>query len=149
MRTSTSIRRVVAVVGGSAALALTGGAAAHAAPVSPAAAQRSATCTTTALASVMDGQASVPANPTTGTDCIMRTGRGAAVAVKDLQDSLNRCYGQHLAVDGRYGPRTTAAVRFAQARGGVRRDGVYGPQTFQHMTVWATDGTCRLVNTFD
>jgi peptidoglycan hydrolase-like protein with peptidoglycan-binding domain len=50
-------------------------------------------------------------------------------AVATLQNTLNYCYGQHLTIDGDYGPLTEAAVKVAQRDAGVTQDGVYGPQT--------------------
>jgi peptidoglycan hydrolase-like protein with peptidoglycan-binding domain len=38
--------------------------------------------------------------------------------VRALQQSLNRCYGENLSVDGQFGPRTQAALSRAQQRHG-------------------------------
>ena len=46
-----------------------------------------------------------------------------------LQQILNH-RGHNLAVDGRYGPQTTEAVRAFQKANGLSPDGVFGPQTF-------------------
>ncbi|MFE7394905.1 peptidoglycan-binding domain-containing protein [Streptomyces sp. NPDC057582] len=56
--------------------------------------------------------------------------------VGELQRNLNRCYGQSLALDNNYGPKTTQAVRYAQSRLNINVDGVFGPQTSNAM-VWA------------
>jgi hypothetical protein len=44
-----------------------------------------------------------------------------------LQETLKRCYGYNLAVDGKFGPNTTGALRGAQAAAGADPDGKYGP----------------------
>ena len=61
-------------------------------------------------------------------DCIVGPGNGGS-AVKDLQQSMDFCRGEHLSVDGIYGPLTTAAMKRAQSVLGVTPDGVYGPVT--------------------
>jgi peptidoglycan hydrolase-like protein with peptidoglycan-binding domain len=48
--------------------------------------------------------------------------------VRDLQRQLNQ-RGARLAEDGRFGPRTDAALRRFQRENGVRGDGVAGPRT--------------------
>jgi hypothetical protein len=80
-----------------------------------------------------------------GYDCYLHHGpNGGGVAA--LQRSLNACNGQHLVVDGSFGPRTEAAVRAVQRANGIVVDGVYGPQTRDHMAwlVWTSPGheTC-------
>ena len=64
-------------------------------------------------------------------DCIDGIGNSGA-AVKQIQTSLNHCYGQNLTVDGIYGTLTSNAMKVAQGRLGVTKDGVYGPQTRSH-----------------
>ena len=59
-------------------------------------------------------------------------------AVATLQNTLNHCYGQHLTIDGDFGPLTQVAVRVAQRDAGVTQDGVYGPQTRDHIKWWDT-----------
>ena len=60
-------------------------------------------------------------------------------AVVALQETLDGCYGQHLAVDGDYGPLTQAAVEVARRAAHVTVDGVYGPVTRDHIN-WGTGG---------
>ncbi|MBC7274932.1 peptidoglycan-binding domain-containing protein [Nocardioides sp.] len=65
--------------------------------------------------------------------CYLNPGhRGAAV--KTLQRALNRCYGRSLEVDGIYGEATKAAVKVAQGRHGLFKDGLFGPNTSRAMT---------------
>jgi Putative peptidoglycan binding domain len=52
-----------------------------------------------------------------------------ADAIKALQRNLNYCYRTSLAVDGRYGSLTRAAVTRVQRLHGITADGVYGPRT--------------------
>jgi murein L,D-transpeptidase YcbB/YkuD len=63
-------------------------------------------------------------------------------AVVALQETLNDCYGQHLTVDGDYGPLTEAAVKVAQRDAGVTQDGVYGPQTRNAIKWWDSVTPC-------
>ncbi|SFO82006.1 Putative peptidoglycan binding domain-containing protein [Amycolatopsis arida] len=53
-------------------------------------------------------------------------------AVRDLQAFLNRVYPAYsrLAVDGIFGPNTTAAVKEFQRRSGLAVDGIVGPRTW-------------------
>jgi phage head maturation protease len=48
--------------------------------------------------------------------------------VSDLQKRLN-ALGAHLAVDGKFGPKTLAAVRAFQRSHGLKTDGLVGPKT--------------------
>jgi peptidoglycan hydrolase-like protein with peptidoglycan-binding domain len=68
------------------------------------------------------------------------TGQGTKRGIASLQDTINHCYpgapNVPLATDGRYGERTTAAVRWVQGRVGVSVDGKAGPVTRRHMK-WA------------
>lgn len=61
-------------------------------------------------------------------NCIDGIGNSGA-AVRQIQTSLNHCYGQNLTVDGQYGTLTSNAMKVAQGRLGVPKDGTYGPQT--------------------
>lgn len=53
-----------------------------------------------------------------------------------LQLTLNECYGAELTVDGDYGSRTRVAVAAVQKDAGIGQDGVYGPETRDHMTFY-------------
>ena len=62
--------------------------------------------------------------------------RGSAgVLVKQLQRCLNRVQRSGLAVDGRFGPRTTGAVKTFQTRNRLAVDGRYGPKTAAKLKV--------------
>jgi peptidoglycan hydrolase-like protein with peptidoglycan-binding domain len=64
--------------------------------------------------------------------CNLRRGN-SGVVVRGLQVTLNVCYYATLKIDGKFGPRTEAALRSAQRRIGVQDDGVLGPQTTTHL----------------
>jgi peptidoglycan hydrolase-like protein with peptidoglycan-binding domain len=55
--------------------------------------------------------------------------RRSPAYVRWVQESLNRVAGVGLAVDGRVGPRTRAAVQTFQSGHGLAADGVVGPRT--------------------
>jgi len=68
---------------------------------------------------------------------ILREGsRGPAVQL--LQLALNRAEMGALALDGRFGPATGAALRAFQARMGLRPDGVAGALTHRALLPWYT-----------
>lgn len=46
-----------------------------------------------------------------------------------LQDTLRRCYGKSIAVDGKFGPATRSALIAAQSSAGAAADGRYGPES--------------------
>lgn len=105
---------------------------------------------TTSFDSGHIGPIEVPSAGTTAasTSCLM--GRGAnSNAVKRLQYTLNVCYRAGLRVDGDFGPRTEAALKYAQRLEGTPADGVYGPYT-RDVLMWATgpspEGNCWTVN---
>ena len=66
--------------------------------------------------------------------------------VEQLQEALRLCYGPlnpnlaELRVDGRSGPRTAAALAFAQAFEKITPDGIYGPHTARHLAFVTVDG---------
>jgi peptidoglycan hydrolase-like protein with peptidoglycan-binding domain len=58
-----------------------------------------------------------------------------------LQYNLNKCYGRSLAIDGIYGAKTVAAVKYAQSTvPGLAQDGAYGPNT-RSAIKWDTEHT--------
>jgi len=65
-------------------------------------------------------------------DCLMSQG-DVGNDVAEMQDSLNRCYGEHLALDRAFGPLTRAALVRTQKKVKVTADGVYGPKTRRAM----------------
>jgi hypothetical protein len=71
---------------------------------------------------------------------VVRGHKGWPVVV--LQESLNACYGQGLAVDGDFGGNTERAVKNAQRainRPEVSVDGRFGPKTSQYFLFQAYD----------
>jgi peptidoglycan hydrolase-like protein with peptidoglycan-binding domain len=79
-----------------------------------------------------------PAAPTLPWPVLRIGSRGADVTA--LQHMLRGWSNRFsLAADGRYGPRTAAAVRTFQRVRGLRVDGVVGPQTWGSLA-WAVDG---------
>jgi peptidoglycan hydrolase-like protein with peptidoglycan-binding domain len=97
-------------------------------------ASASTTCyTTTTLkdATINFFNITVPSAGSTAssTTCYMAQGANSN-AVKRLQTTLNRCYGQSLVVDGDFGSRTKAALKVAQGWNWLlTADGEYGPKT--------------------
>lgn len=71
-----------------------------------------------------------PAPPTSGRPTLKEGSTGQAVT--DLQAFLNRAYPAYskLAVDGAFGPKTTAVVKEFQRRSGLAVDGIVGAQTW-------------------
>jgi hypothetical protein len=65
-------------------------------------------------------------------DCLLGVGNDSP-AVRVLQETLNQCYGNSLAVDGVFGPKTEEALIQAQRAENIPADGVYGPQTREHI----------------
>jgi peptidoglycan hydrolase-like protein with peptidoglycan-binding domain len=104
----------------------------------PASAQ--ASCTGTSFYTDVNGATvSIPTigNGTHLDNCLLGVGNDSE-AVAWLQGSLNACYGQHLTVDGSYGPLTKAAVEVAQRDAKITVDGIYGPQTRDHI-LWVEE----------
>lgn len=83
------------------------------------------------------------ANDTIGYDSKRGTGagygaRGGDKRVKQLQTALNRlgfkdAAGHKLLVDGKLGPRTTAAIKRLQTRLGLKADGIVSPQLLKRV----------------
>ncbi|MEU4342418.1 peptidoglycan-binding domain-containing protein [Nocardia sp. NPDC023852] len=67
-------------------------------------------------------------------------------AVKALQITLWKCYGQNISRDGVFGPNTKSALIHAQGEAGASTDGVFGPETFSKLK-WAffegTEASCH------
>lgn len=66
----------------------------------------------------------------------------SSLGTKRLQRSLNRCYGQSLTVDGRFGPATETALKRAQRAESIGIDGKYGPQTAKNIRFAKTSSGC-------
>lgn len=75
-------------------------------------------------------------------DCQVDAG-SEAEAVVALQESLVRCHGQSIDVDGDLGPATGLAVENVQRQHGVAPDGTFGPAT-RAVMLWPAgdDVTC-------
>jgi hypothetical protein len=79
-------------------------------------------------------------------NCVM--GQGAhSNAVGTLQENLNYCHGQHLAVDNDFGPLTQSALMTVQRALNIAVDGVYGPQTARAMShnIVGSGGACKRI----
>ena len=74
-------------------------------------------------------------------DCLLGLGNQSP-AVTFLQITLTECYGRGLAWDGIFGPKTEAAVVYAQQAEHIYADGVYGPQTRDHLKWLTIDYKC-------
>jgi putative peptidoglycan binding protein len=70
----------------------------------------------------------VPIAANGSSNCWMARGNYSG-GVWALQRALRFCYGQNIAVDSDYGPRTEAALYTVQGWIGARQDGGYGPET--------------------
>jgi hypothetical protein len=64
--------------------------------------------------------------------CILRRG-DRNEGVGELQLNLRDGYGQSIAVDNVFGPATERALRNVQRVLGITADGIYGPQTRDHI----------------
>ncbi len=74
-------------------------------------------------------------------NCLLGVGNDS-VAVGILQATLNDCYGRHLTVDDDFGSLTRAALDYAQRVEHISVDGVYGPQTRDHLRWYDFSGGC-------
>lgn len=73
-----------------------------------------------------------PKGPSSASMPILREG-ATGPAVKDLQLLLNQ-HGASLDADGKFGPKTTKAVKDFQAKAGLDADGVVGPNTWDALS---------------
>lgn len=88
------------------------------------------------------------------TSCILGVGN-QGTAVKNLQATLNQCYGPNgyvdhsfsssLVVDGIFGEKTKNALKAAQSHERITADGVYGPQTRNNLWFWGGIRACQPV----
>ncbi|WP_329412254.1 peptidoglycan-binding protein [Nocardia vinacea] len=78
-------------------------------------------------------------------NCSLRQGNSGD-AVKALQTTLWKCYGQNISRDGDFGPNTKSALIHAQRAAGASDDGIFGPETFSKLK-WAffegTEANCH------
>ncbi|MFC7307226.1 peptidoglycan-binding protein [Streptomyces monticola] len=84
----------------------------------------------------------VPAASNGSINCVM--GRGSqSAAVKHLQHTMWYCsrYKKNISRDGKFGPKTEAALKSVQRKEGVNDDGVYGPKTRKKMHFPISDGS--------
>lgn len=91
----------------------------------------------TSVTGELGGSIRVPATSSgSSTYCNLRRGnftRGVAI----LQQTLREIYDQPIAVDQDFGPATEQALKNVQRRFKITADGVYGPQTRDHLC-WQT-----------
>lgn len=115
-------------------------------------------CTTMANVNRGGNNLSVPATGTGNVNCLIsRSGAANSAVVSGLQYTLKTCYPTvhlaspyqselvgNLAVDGSFGPRTTAALKGVQSSIGTTPDGGYGPLTRNAMRFSSNDvpGRC-------
>ncbi|MFF7126433.1 MULTISPECIES: peptidoglycan-binding domain-containing protein [unclassified Streptomyces] len=139
------LKRMLATLGSAAALTvgLVG--------LSPAAHAATPGCTDYAIYYSGSSNAWYTKVPTVGPQgtnfCTLRSG-ASGMQVYYLQDTLNRCYGQDLGeLDGKFGPKTAAALARVQKSLGLDPDGVYGPQTRDklawHWMTLQADNHCK------
>jgi peptidoglycan hydrolase-like protein with peptidoglycan-binding domain len=74
-------------------------------------------------------------------NCNMVRGDNSA-GVRQLQHSMNVCYGEHLVEDGDFGGNTRAALLRTQIKVGAAADGEYGPNTRRAMLHEGVNGGC-------
>lgn len=85
-------------------------------------------CTTTKSFKKNNHSYSLPVDSSGKRGCTMNQGANGK-HVSALQTALKVCYKKGIAVDGVWGPKTTAALKAAQKTMGVSADGVFGPNT--------------------
>lgn len=109
-------------------------------PASPAGAATSQCTKRIALTHTAVGAIWVPAAANDSGSCWMdqsSSGNG----VWALQRALVHCYGEPIAIDGDFGPKTAGALARVQKEVGAKADGVYGPQTAGRMKFSSTKST--------
>ena len=110
----------------------------------PATAATTASCTSLTIYTLRSGQGGQI--PTIGWEthrdnCLLGVGN-QSVAVERLQADLIVCYGRKIAQDSDFGPQTKAALQYAQRAEHISADGVYGPQTRDHLKWEDFSGSC-------
>ena len=83
----------------------------------------------------------VPVTGTNTVDCTLFLGCNSA-AVRQLQHSMNLCYGEHLTEDGDFGSGTKSALIRTQGKAGTAADGQYGTNTRKAMFHERIGGGC-------
>jgi peptidoglycan hydrolase-like protein with peptidoglycan-binding domain len=108
-------------------------------------------CDDVVIVQSASGETNVPGNvtlleSTASVECGLSEGDDEE-AVRALQEALVTCNGQHITVDGEYGPQTREAVARVQEANGLVVDGIYGPTTRDAM-LWpaSTSGTTTCVS---
>lgn len=81
---------------------------------------------------------------TSTVDCNMVQGN-VSQGARQLQTTLNKCYGEHLVEDGDFGSLTKAALMRAQQKAGTAVDGVYGPNTRKAIKHEPLDGSTNCI----
>lgn len=72
---------------------------------------------------------------------------GNQTVVKEVQTAINAMgYTPALVVDGEYGPKTTAGVKWAQTKKGITSDGIIGDQTLSALGIASPGGSSPTPN---
>jgi hypothetical protein len=101
-------------------------------PISPAAAATPQCTTAQIQIPPSHGGIEVPSDWNGNTRCWMARGNYSD-GVRAMQHALRVCYGQGIAEDSDYGPRTESALSRVQGMIGAAQDGGYGPETASKM----------------
>jgi peptidoglycan hydrolase-like protein with peptidoglycan-binding domain len=84
----------------------------------------------------------IPASTSSaGFSCVLESGVNSQ-GVSALQQTLNKCYGRSLVVDGAFGPATYNALMYAQGVAGIAVDGVYGSGSRKNLKWWGGGSVC-------
>ncbi|GAB3459254.1 peptidoglycan-binding domain-containing protein [Actinophytocola sediminis] len=91
------------------------------------------TLTATRVQQILSGGGQPAPGPNPGRPTLRRGAKGDAV--REVQRILNAWYPSltRLAVDGDFGPKTEARVRYLQERAGLAVDGIVGPRTWRRL----------------